>query len=371
MKRLVAISAVLALALALPAAAQKAPPMVSIGESRGAAAAASTSALLPKIFAGWEMTGAAEISKDAATADPTNAAVLKEYGLTDYAAATYTRPGRKMTVKAIRFKDASGAYGAYTFYKLPEMLNEKFGDQGSSLNERVLFYRGNILVEAHLDKVTVMSAAELRELAGDLPLATGQALGLPTLPTYLPRQSYVTNSAKYVLGPAGLAAVQAPLGADLVDFSKDAEVVLGKYNTSAGAATLMVLSYPTPQIAAERLRAIESSHPTAAEGGDQFLTKRTGPMLVLLTGKISVSEGKSLLASVNYDPQVTWNQRTGLNPKDNIGNLIINNFLLIGVLFLFAIVLGVAFGAFRLLIKRLFPDRVFDRDIEIIRLNLR
>jgi hypothetical protein len=38
-----------------------------------------------------------------------------------------------------------------------------------------------------------------------------------------------------------------------------------------------------------------------------------------------------------------------------------------------AIVAGIAFGGFRILIKRLFPDRVFDRpeDVEIIRLNLR
>ena len=49
--------------------------------------------------------------------------------------------------------DASGAYGAFTYYKQPEMLNEKIGDQASSLNNRVLFYRGNVLVEAVFDKL--------------------------------------------------------------------------------------------------------------------------------------------------------------------------------------------------------------------------
>lgn len=373
MKRILAIpAALLAILLALPAAAQKSPPVVSIGQFPSSAAA-ENAALLPKIFAGWGMTGNPVISRDPATADPINAAVLKEYGLSDYEAADYSRPGgRKLTAKAIRFKDASGAYGAFTFYKLPEMLNEKFGDQGSSLNEHVLFYRGNILVQAVFDKITVMSAAELRELAGDLPAATGPAANLPTLPTYLPKQSYVTNSAKYVVGPAALAGIQSPLTPDLVDFNRDAEVVLGKYNTSAGTATLMVISYPTPQIAADRLRAIEAAHPSTDGGGaDQFMTKRTGPMLVLVSGKVSAGEGKSLLASVNYDPTVTWNERTSLSKKDNIGNLIINNFLLIAIIFGFAIVLGIAFGAFRLLIKRLFPDRVFDRDLEIIRLNLK
>jgi hypothetical protein len=47
-------------------------------------------------------------------------------------------------------------------------------------------------------------------------------------------------------------------------------------------------------------------------------------------------------------------------------------FLFIGILFAFAVVVGVAFGGVRILVKRFFPDRVFDRrqDVEIIRLDL-
>ncbi len=369
MKRLFLIPVLL---LALATAAQNSPPVVNLVPQSNTASR-DNSALLPKIFAGWEMSGAPQLSTDPAAADPTNAAVLKEYGLQEFASATYTKaPGRKLTVKAIRFKDASGSYGAYTFYKLPQMLNERFGDQGASLNERVLFYRGNVLVQATFDKITVMSAAELRELAGDLPVASGPAANLPTLPTYLPKQSYVTNSAKYVLGPAGLQEIEAPLPANLVDFSRDAEVALGRYDSSAGAATMMLIAYPTPQIAADRLRAIEAAHPnTEGTTLDQFLSKRTGPIVAIVSGKIPSGEAKSLLASVNYDAQVTWNEPTSTSKKDNIGNLIIQNFLLIAIIFGFAIILGLVFGGFRLLMKRFFPERVFDRDLDIIQLHLK
>ena len=44
--------------------------------------------ILPKQFAGWQIEGAAQASKDAAAADPTNAALLKEYGFTDCEVAT-------------------------------------------------------------------------------------------------------------------------------------------------------------------------------------------------------------------------------------------------------------------------------------------
>src|SRR5205807_50052 len=104
--------------------------------------------LLPPQFAGWEMTGQAHTSTDPSDADQAFAPVLREYGFHDLATATYTRPGRTMTVKAARFNDASGAYGAFTFYKDANMQTEKIGDQGASNNLHVLFYRGQILVEA-------------------------------------------------------------------------------------------------------------------------------------------------------------------------------------------------------------------------------
>ena len=51
---------------------------------------------------------------DAAKADPDNAAALKEYDFTDGALATYKRSGETLTLRALRFEDASGAYGAYS-----------------------------------------------------------------------------------------------------------------------------------------------------------------------------------------------------------------------------------------------------------------
>ena len=159
-----------------------------------------------------EFAGCSPASADAAAADPTNTAILKEYGFTDLASGTFTRDdGRKLTIRAARFADASGAYGAFTYYKQPEMLNEKIGDQGSSLNNRILFYRGNVVVDALFEKLSVMSAAELRDLANVIPLPQGGARNLPPLPTYLPRETYVKNTAKYIMGPQTLDKLGSPL----------------------------------------------------------------------------------------------------------------------------------------------------------------
>jgi hypothetical protein len=337
--------------------------------------------LLPDEFGGWQMSGAAHTSTDPAVADPVNAAVLQEYGFNDFESATYTREdGRTLTLKAARFADASGAYGAFTFYKTPVMLVEKIGDQAASLNERVLFYRGNILIDAVFQRLSEMSAAELRELAGELPLARGNMQGLPGLPAYLPTQSYVKNSAKYVVGPLALERINSPLPAALVDFNAGAEVVLGNYNSSDGVVTLVLISYPTPQIAGDHLRRIQAAQAPNSQSSDsallanagQLFLKRTGPILVVASGRISASEAKALLASVNYDANVTWNENTYVTKKDNIANLLVNIIILCFIIIGFALVAGLAFGGVRLLAKRLFPDRLFDRtqDVEFIALHL-
>ena len=119
--------------------------------------------VLPKQFGGWQLSGSATRNADAAAADPANAGVLKEYGFQRFEKADYTRDdGRRLSVKAAGFDDASGAYGAFTYYQTPVMVDEKIGDLAGSLNNRVLFFQGNVLVDALFDKLSAMSAAELR-----------------------------------------------------------------------------------------------------------------------------------------------------------------------------------------------------------------
>src|SRR5579863_4712382 len=91
-------------------------------------------AILPQEFAGWQVSGSVKTSTDPAVADSTNAGVLQEYRFTDLASATYARDdGRTLKVRAARFADASGAFGAYTFYLSRDMTKMAIDDQGASL----------------------------------------------------------------------------------------------------------------------------------------------------------------------------------------------------------------------------------------------
>ena len=312
---------------------------------------------------------------------PSNAALLKEFGFRDFESATYkSDDGRTLKVRAARFADASGAFGAYTFYLQSGMAREEIGDQGASADRRVLFYRGHVVVDAVFNELSVMSAASLRELAGALPRPGGNAGNLPPILAFMPHHGYQANTEKYAEGPLGLSAITSPIPANLIDFSTNPEVVLGQYSVGSGEATLMLIEYPTPALAAEHLRRIDAANHAAqpqagvesVESIGPFFDKRTGPIVAIAAGPLSQSEAQTLLGAVNYDASVTWNENTYFDKKNNIANLLVNIILLCIIGGAISLAAGVAFGGARVLLRRYFPGRVFGRadQTEFISLDL-
>ncbi|HMJ22464.1 MAG TPA: hypothetical protein VK513_11170, partial [Terriglobales bacterium] len=142
----------------------------------------------------------------------------------------------------------------------------------------------------------------------------------------------------------------------------------------------ILISYPTPQIAAEHLRQIDAARlPNPQQPGSgatlnigPVFDKRTGPILVVATGAISSDDAKSLLSAVNYEADVTWNENTYTGKKNNLGNLLLNIFMLCAILMAFSAVAGLAFGGIRIFFNRILPESLLHRkkEVEFISLNL-
>jgi hypothetical protein len=155
---------------------------------------------------------------------------------------------------------------------------------------------------------------------------------------------------------------------------------MGNYTSPEGQATLMLIEYPTPQLAAEHLRRIDAVRQAAppqagvaaVKNGGPFFDKRTGPIIAIAAGPLSESDANALLGLVNYEANVTWNENTYLDKNNNVGTLLVNVIILCFVLGAIAIVAGIGFGGIRILVKRLFPNKVFDRpeQMEFISLHL-
>jgi hypothetical protein len=80
----------------------------------------------------------------------------------------------------------------------------------------------------------------------------------------------------------------------------------------------------------------------------------------------SADDAERLISQVRYQAAISWDQYVP-SRRDNIGDLIINAFIMIGILLAFSTVAGFAFGGFRVMARRL---RKEDREAMTV-LNLR
>jgi hypothetical protein len=364
-------SVLLLSALALPALAQPSAP-------------AAAAPWLPTDFAGWSQSAPVQESSAPEAADAANASVLKEYGFQQFVSAHYANGDNKLNLRAIRFQDASGAYGAFTFYRRPGSIAEQIGRTAAWDGSHVLFWNGATLVDATLDHVTPMTASELRELAKDLPQPPGSANVAPPLPGYLPRQGLELGLSHYSLGPEAYARTGGVLPVSLVDFSSSAEAVTALYSDRGGDGQLTLLIYPTPQLAAARLRDIDaflkagntqSTWPQAlAESRpDSILTRRSGPIIAVVSGSLPAAVAHKLINQINYQADIVWNNPQGyISDGSKVARLILSIFALTGILGGAAILLGLFLGGGRALIRVLRgkPASAFQEETEFIRLNL-
>ncbi|HXR38920.1 MAG TPA: DUF6599 family protein [Terracidiphilus sp.] len=340
--------------------------------------------LLPDSFAGWEAAEPAKKLTDPAQVDPAAADALKEYDFSDGMLASYKRSGETLTLRALRFHDTSGAYGAYSFYRQNGWPKEDIGAGATSNHNRVLFWRGTTVVDANFSRIGPMSGAELRELAGQLPLPGGPRATPPPILANLPKGSLDPQTTHYALGPAGYAGSGGVLPPELVGFDRGAEAVTATYSLRSGPATLTIIDYPTPQMAAAQENSIRAyikagrqaqpAWPKPLQDSDlaSLEVRRSGPLVALVSGDAVPDESHKLLAMVHYEVDLTSIPQPGESEVAKTGRLLLGIFTLCLIGASAAILLGFFLGGGRALYRlaRGKPiSSVYDE--EFIRIDLR
>jgi hypothetical protein len=270
--------------------------------------------LLPDAFDGWVQAGAPKLTSDPAQTDAAAVGALKEYGF-DYAETTdYKRDaGETLTLRAMRFEDASGAYGAYSSYRQNGWPKENIGDGATSFHNRVLFWKGDTVVDANFSSIGPMTAGGLREVAAQIPEPIGnRALPAPIL-AFLPQRDLDHQTTHYAEGPAGYEAGGGVLPASVVDFDRGAETATANYSLTSGPATLTIIEYPTPQIAMAQETAIRNYIKAGAKAQPAFTgaltnsdqasleVRRSGVLVALVSGDAIPDESHRLLEMVHFE----------------------------------------------------------------------
>ena len=76
------------------------------------------------------------------------------------------------------------------------------------------------------------------------------------------------------------------------------------------------------------------------------MVKRAGPLVAVVLGPSDPDSAERLLAQVRYQASVTRSEYVPTR-RDNIGNLVINAFTLIGILLGFALLSGLLVGGLK------------------------
>lgn len=272
--------------------------------------------VLPEAFAGWLAQQTPKATANPADLDSANATVLKEYDCKGGQSADYKRGDETLSIKAFTFDDVSGAYGAYSFYRQNGWPKADIGTGATSNKNHVLFWKGYTLVDATFSQVGPMSAAELRELAKDLPTPQGNRSLPPPILAVLPQGSLDRQTTHFAQGPAGYAGSGGVLPPQMVGFDRDAETVTANYSLPSNPATLTLIDYPTPQMAEAQEKLIRDYIKSGSKAQPAFTeplqnsdqasleVSRSGPIVALVSGDAIPDESHKLLAQVHYSPDL-------------------------------------------------------------------
>ena len=336
--------------------------------------------LLPDRFGPWEASGPAKTLKarDLGTnwAQWTNGEqVLRECGLTGIEQRAYRSGNDEATFRIFTLRDPSSAYEFYTFLLAPGMKNLGLGEDSvlSQLDGRFLV--GNLVVQATLSPGT--KPESLKEIVAALKTKADNS-PLPPLKSYLPTRWRIFGSEKYALGPEAFRAAMTSLDqgayaelANEAGFQNGGEAMLARYRGEHGGGVLLLIEYPTPQLAENHLHHLEQALPAAAKQAG-VTVERKASMLSLVFAATSAMHAQAIRDEVNYETQVTWNEphQTATDPP--LFLVMFKIFLFTTMFLVVATAAGLAFGGFRVLIKHWLPGKVFDRpeNIEVLQLGL-
>jgi hypothetical protein len=199
----------------------------------------------------------------------------------------------------------------------------------------------------------------------------------PPIASYLPEKNRLELTERYALGSVAFRQAATELGrpevgglVDAAGFNSGAEAMFARYKSGKNEATLLLIEYPTPQLAELHLRHLQRALHDAKLGTSSV--ERKGSLLSIVLAPTSAEYAEKLRGAVNYETEVTWNEPSSTATDPPITSTLVKIIIATGVFMVVTLVLGIAFGGVRVITKRLFPGKVFDRpaQMEVLQLGL-
>jgi hypothetical protein len=336
--------------------------------------------VLPDSFARWACNGESsfnpaqpsQIASQTASSAPHD--VLAEYGFVAGEQCEYTRGAEKLGVQVYRMKDPSGAYGLFSYMRSADLPHASISEHSAVGPLRALALDGNLLLDVRGSELP-RREKDLKALVAAVKPHAEEG-PLPSLPDEMPTIGMVERSDHYVLGPVTLNQFVPLSSGDWLGFSQGAEAESARYRTGGHELTLLLADFPTPQTAAKKLVELQKNLRVNAENPDPnsspLFAKRSMTLLAVVYGARTKAEADALLKQVESGAEITWNEPTFQFKEPPISAMIVGTIIGTGVICMFALISGIAFGGVRIVVKRFFPDKVFDRSshLQVLQMGL-
>ncbi len=269
--------------------------------------------------------------------------LLTEYGLQSVTHRQYANGKATLTLEAFEMKYASGAYGLWAFHRgalvttQREIFNGRFIFRFSSLDESI--------VEA---------------VAAQMQTNLTSASEPPLLPTYLPDQSKIANSEKYLVGPEAIARISAISDLkDAIDFTGGTHATVADYNNGNGKMSILLIEFQSPQFAVDGLAKIQAHfNSLSPDEQKKRILRRVGNYAVEAVNVSDPKTAEEVLKQVKYMVRVHWEGKNAsdipiaFRPPDpsalreviQTGQLLVATFYWIGILLVGAVLSGIFIG---------------------------
>jgi len=260
--------------------------------------------------ANWQLTTKQALSVNEIKNYGGDPAVESEYGVKPFELRTYQLDGATVQVVVEPASDVSAAYGLLTYYQNESMHPDKSIELTMTGPEGSLMARGRSFIRFLRPKGSQVSDNDFRALLVLVGGIRPTRDSLANLPPLLPASGLIPGSTKYIVGPVTAQRVVPNLPTDLIGFDQGAEIQLGEYHVGNSRATIVELSYPTPQIA--RLRFTKMSDALGLNqdrGANSLYARKDGSFIFLALKAGNKSEASELLDHFTVNLQLSWDEK--------------------------------------------------------------
>ena len=303
-----------------------------------AASLSAQNKILPKQFLNWT------VKKCIEQPPPPRFILATEAGERGFEVCSYSSGDKSIGIRLGLYRDPSSAYEIFTSRLSPGMVPTNLGQVSAFDEDDVIILEGSLVLwsTANVSKDDLGALVKAVE-------AGSEKGPLPPIRTYLPGTGRSLGSERYALGPDGFRQALSNLQindfavlTEAAGFNSGAEAMLARYSLPGnGSGVLVLLEYPTPQLAEQHIHHLDEVLPASAKQAGTVI-ERKGSLLKLVLAPSSAEYAQKLRDAVGYETQVTWNEASQAATDPPITSTLVKIIMGTGVFMVAAVVLGIA-----------------------------